>query len=488
MATIGRHRAPLLAGLFLVGALGLALLLPLCGRADSECDLYASPSGSDDAPGTASAPLRSPQRLADSLSAGQVGCFMAGTYDSTGRNVKVANPGITLTSVPGARATIVGRWWIAQGADGVTISHLNLNGRNDAGQSGPSLHAVDTRFDDVDVTNEHTVICFILGSSDYGVAVGTVIENSRIHDCGVLPPENGDHGIYVEDSRDAVIRNNWIYDNADRGIQLYPHAIRTHIYGNVIYGNGEGVIFSGTSRQVSSENVVEGNVIADSKVRWNAESYWDDLVGSGNVLRDNCVWASNPKSYYNQNGGVEPPDEGARGFTASGNVIAEPQFVDAAGGDFTQRSGSPCAFAEGETETATEEGTEAEPTKTKGPTKAKGPTKSKGSGKGHGAVTLEKHQRVVSANAPLRLTGHAEASAGSIVTVLRLRQGRWHRLARRRLRANGSFGLRRRLRGKHGAVRLRATVRGVGSSRVVRVGLMPGGPSAGLAPARRVGS
>lgn len=450
----------------LLAALAGALLHPSVGRTDGDCDRYASPSGSDSAAGTASTPLRSPQGLIESLSPGQTGCFTAGTYDSSDEGIKVDTRGVTLTSAPGERATVVGRWWIARGADEVTISHLDINGRNDAGQvGGPVVNAADARFTDVDVTNDHTTICFVLGSTEYGAAIRTVIENSRIHNCGVLPPANHDHGIYVQEAQDAVIRDNWIYDNADRGIQLYPHAVRTHVHGNVIDGNGQGVIFSGNSDRASSENVVEDNVISNSGVRWNAESYWVSPVGSGNLLRENCVWGSNPDSYYNQNGGVQTAQAGAEGFTASGNTTAEPRFVNRAGGDLNLQPGSPCA--EGEEDTGEADEPKERP------------------------VKLKKRPRVVRGNAPLLLTGRVDSgdldsSGPSRVTVLRWKQGTWRPLARRALRRDGSFAIRRRLKRRSGLERLRAVVPGVGGSRVVKVRFKPGGRRIGLTASRRV--
>ena len=64
-----------------VGLLTLTLTLAISASgygATPSCDLYASPSGSDSASGSLDAPLRSVQRLADSLSPGQVGCLRAG--------------------------------------------------------------------------------------------------------------------------------------------------------------------------------------------------------------------------------------------------------------------------------------------------------------------------------------------------------------------------------------------------------------------------
>ena len=124
-------------------------------------------------------------------------------------------------------------------------------------------------FRDNDVTNRHTTICFLLGSIEWGRARGTVIEHNRIHNCGEMPPSNHHHGIYVEASDRARITGNWIYDNADRGVQLFPDAQNTYVAGNVIDGNGQGVVFS----RKSSNNVVENNVLSNPLVRYNIESF-----------------------------------------------------------------------------------------------------------------------------------------------------------------------------------------------------------------------
>src|SRR5207244_878764 len=79
----------------------------------------------------------------------------------------------------------------------------------------------------------------------YGRAVGDVIQRNRIHDCGRVPSSNHDHGIYLAYSDNTKVLDNVIFDNADRGVQFYPDAQGTVVKGNVIDGNGEGVIFSG---------------------------------------------------------------------------------------------------------------------------------------------------------------------------------------------------------------------------------------------------
>ena len=117
------------------------------------------------------------------------------------------------------------------------------------------------------MTNEHTAICFdLIDSTTWGVAHYTTIDSSRIHGCGELPSTNQDHGIYISGYY-ATVTNNYIYDNADRGVQLRGSQNGT-IQHNVIDRNGEGVIFGD---QVTSNNDVSNNIVSNSNIRWNAD-------------------------------------------------------------------------------------------------------------------------------------------------------------------------------------------------------------------------
>ena len=196
----------------LVGLLTLTLTLAISASgygATPSCDLYASPTGSDSAGGSIDAPLRSVQRLADSLSTGQVGCLRAGSYEGSGdpgdpyRELKITRPGITLTSASGEQAEIDARVWIARGADGVTISDLLLDGANTRDLPSPTVNADRAVFRHDDVTNRHTSICFVIGNSVWGRSRGTLIENSRIHGCGETPSTNQEHGIYLSAAADT---------------------------------------------------------------------------------------------------------------------------------------------------------------------------------------------------------------------------------------------------------------------------------------------
>jgi parallel beta-helix repeat protein len=268
-------RAAGLAGivLALVGALLVTVLLR---AAEAEAAINAV------------APGESVQAAVDAATPGDT-ILLSGTHVE---DVTIETPRITLTSVPGRTATLRGRLVIWDGANDVVISNLRLDGINAARAPSPVVLGDRAVFRNDDVTNENTEICFILGSLARGFASeGTVIDGNRIHNCGKLPSQNRDHGLYVELARDTRITSNEIYDNADRGIQLYPDADRTLIDGNLIVGNGEGIIFSGDGSLTSDDNVVRNNIIANSRERYNVEYYYNrpSTHGTGNVVTRNCI-------------------------------------------------------------------------------------------------------------------------------------------------------------------------------------------------------
>jgi parallel beta-helix repeat protein len=135
-----------------------------------------------------------------------------------------------------------------------------------------------------------------------------------------------------------VIRDNWIYNNADRGIQLYHDADGSKVIGNVIFHNGDGIVVNGEGSSVSENNVIRGNIIARSYRGYNVYSGNDGPVGRNNVLRRNCVWAGH-ESDYRQHGGVMAP---ARNYEARRNVIAKPRFIHAKYGNLSLRGGNRC--------------------------------------------------------------------------------------------------------------------------------------------------
>ncbi len=319
-------------------AFGLLVLAGSSAAATSGCDRWAAPGGSDRGSGRETAPFRTVQRLVDALRPGQAGCLESGTYRGAVQFNRGGARGapLTLTEAPGQQATIVGRMWIPRGSSWVSVSHLHLDGVNGARYPSPTINSAHDQFVEDDVTDDHTGICFELGSAGgYGRATDALLESNRIHDCGVLPAENHDHGIYLDNSVGARIVNNWIYDNADRGIQLYPNAQDTTITGNVLDHNGEGILISGEGPKVSSNNLITGNVITNSTVRADVESYWPTRRrGTGNVIVDNCVY-----------GGKYGIDRRGGGFQARDNVYADPGYVDPGAENYSLSPASACTPA-----------------------------------------------------------------------------------------------------------------------------------------------
>ena len=294
------------------------------------CDKVASPRGSDRNRGSAGRPYATVGKLASSLRRGQTGCLRAGVYRG---GVKIRKGGaagapITIRSAPREAVTVRGRLHIDNRANHVVVRGLFLDGRNRANLPSPTVNGNYAVFRDNDVTTRNTTICFLLGSKEYGPARRTVIENNRIHRCGDLPPTNHHHGIYVEAAFGTRITGNWIYDNADRGVQLFPNAQPTYVARNVIDGNGEGVVFS----RKSARNVVENNVIAHPVVRYNIEDF--ELTGAGNVARRNCLWSTRDGDQAGIQPGIKVP--------VVENVVAEPGYTDREGKDFRLPADSPC--------------------------------------------------------------------------------------------------------------------------------------------------
>lgn len=281
--------------------------------------------------------MRSAQRLADVVRAGQTGCFRPGTYPGGMTLRRGGGPGsrrIVLRLAPGGgTATIVGQLLVSRGADFVTIAGLRLDGTTKTNRPSPLVNARFTVFRRNDVFSS-TDRCFVLGDKHFGVARGTILVRNRIHDCGV-PGTNQDHGVYVREAVDVKIDRNVIFDNPDRGIQLFPHATRTLIQHNVIDANGEGVLFSGDETGTSTGNVVTENVITNSRLRWDVESFYRStaIVGTRNIVRDNCVHGGNL-------GTIKQP---LVGFSTASNIEADPGYADAAARDLRLGPASPCA-------------------------------------------------------------------------------------------------------------------------------------------------
>jgi parallel beta-helix repeat protein len=281
------------------------------------------------------------------------------------------------------------------------------------------------------------------------------------------PVTNHDHGVYLSSSEDVQILDNAIYDNSDRGIQLFPAAERTVVRGNVIDGNGQGVIFSGDGGETSDDNLVENNVITNSRIRFNVESWFPEGGGTGNVARNNCL-------YNGKQGNVGAQD----GFVAIRNLVVDPLYVDRGGKDFRLRDGSPCAavLAGAEVPAAP-----LNPTSSPAPSTTTSPTSEPAPDQTSGDTTTSKPGSVVLENASVkgskrvkrarvRVAGRVTGNNQRIRVQVR-RGSRWTTIATVP-NVTGTFRIvvRTRTKGLRSARRLmvRVVVAGGGASNAVR--------------------
>jgi parallel beta-helix repeat protein len=306
--------------------------------AAARCDRVAAPWGSKHGDGSPSRPVRGPAGLVRLLVPGQTGCLRAGTY--TQPELIVKRERITLRSAPGERATWRGR--IVLRGRGERLLELNLDGSYGPSCGGsrcgtlpsPTIHGADVVVAFNDIASPNSGICVHPRAWHDQRPDKFRIVGNRIHNCGRMPPTEHDHGIYVADGTGGEIRGNVVFDNADRGIQLFPDARFTTVVHNTVDGNGSGIVLS----ERSAGNTVRDNLFTNSLVRWNAETF--RLTGRGNRFAANCVRPGNRDPEYNANGGVALP----RRVSQSANRIArDPVYEGRDTGDFRVLPGSACA-------------------------------------------------------------------------------------------------------------------------------------------------
>ncbi len=126
-------------------------------------------------------------------------------------------------------------------------------------------------------------------------ARAAVIQGNVLHDCDGASPGQYGAGVLAAISVGARIVGNVIYGNAGGdGIAFSPNAQFSVARRNLIVDNGGGIYFGGDTKTASRGNRVEQNVIARSGkvVVHSAFGPSGSPVGSGNVVRGNCIWGS----------------------------------------------------------------------------------------------------------------------------------------------------------------------------------------------------
>jgi hypothetical protein len=308
-----------------IGLVACAVVLAVCAvptalsspePSSSNCDLIASPSGSDSSgDGSLGSPFASVGKLDRALRPGQTGCLRAGSYGSTGSLIKLDNNGsparqITITSFPGQTAVVQG--WVDIEGSYTTLSHLSIDGSNTfytQVRSGTNCPAPVSQ--PLVIAGQNDVLEFIdyfqsvpslrgngIGIGFWGDADNTIIRFSKIHDVGQC--EAYDHLIYLSHGNNVQIYDNWLYDDAHgRGVQLYPAPTNARVYDNVIDHAGEGFVIGNEPGDTVAGNQIYGNVVANS-TGLPSESIPGEAIhdayggtpGTGNSFHDNILYGN----------------------------------------------------------------------------------------------------------------------------------------------------------------------------------------------------
>jgi hypothetical protein len=252
---------------------------------------------------------------------------------------------VTVRSAPGTWRAIRSRIWIDDTSSEVMLYGLTLDAGDftaEAGATGLAINADDVDLMHNSITNRYGPAgSCITSASEYGVASNLRIAANRIFDCG--RDEVHDHGVYTNAMDAPMIRANWIYENAGRGINLGPETQGATIYRNVVADNcanplggvndcSGNVMFWGST----SGTTVESNTFAHPYERWNLAGC-DDATGSNDDCR---LWTGTSNSvtsncFISRNDGYEGDPAGSGispGFAGkyaavSGTTVAGPQFL-----------------------------------------------------------------------------------------------------------------------------------------------------------------
>lgn len=344
--------------------------------ADVVCAKYAATNGSDGNDGTLAAPYRSLGKLVSSLQAGQTGCLPAGQtyYAIEGNGVVGGGSGtaaqpVTITSSSAETEAIVkGQLWLKPESHDIVMKGLNLHG-----SYGPTGAPTGTKNTFLILHGDRITIRNNDISNGRGICIGAgkahasdelpndraddlLVTDNSIHGCGMdanitwAQGDSGAHGVYLENTLNAVVSHNLIYDNRYRGLQLWPRNNGAHIHHNVFDQNATHVNI-GSSEPCAATNScklaaagfraentkVYDNIFTNRVTDWRpsqnpSQLYGYFLVNSppyGNEVYNNCFAPNDPAMTGD-------------GFAQHDNQILQASFTDRAARNYKLLSNSHC--------------------------------------------------------------------------------------------------------------------------------------------------
>ena len=332
---------------------------------------WVATDGADTNPGTVNAPFRTISQAITQVEAGDIVYIHAGTYID---NLTISKSGradkpIIISCAPGDLGAVTitpSPFYVATNPGGPVISvdgpqyYVWINGLVIEGPKGrPEAPPF-----------EHFSACGILWSNGAGYgcrATNNVVYNNA--HCGLKEQGDGgsnilmegniifdngttdlDHGIYCPADH-CTLGGNIVFNNAGWGLHLYPSPQNLLVYRNICFGNlAGGIVMAGGSSKIFNNDAVSNpiglvyfrsnctnNVVENNVFAFNTQS--DSVIDNGSgVLGD----PSNNADDYNDYYPGSPPGLGADVMIGTNELYGDPQFVNAALGDFRYADGSPC--------------------------------------------------------------------------------------------------------------------------------------------------
>ena len=351
------------AGLLLAGCIGdhepSSAMVTQPAPPEGARQYYVAPAGDDDGPGTEALPLRTVQKACDMAQAGDQILLREGVYvgDVTLRYSGEEGKPIALRSYPGERPVVEGRVSL-EALEGwqkpigwITIEGLEIRKGWD-GIKFYNAHDVVLRSNHIhDASNQG-----ILGNG-YRVRIeGNTIARNGLRDDNA--ESNQEHGIYCTGTH-ITIANNAIHGNRAYGIQVagYDYEPDRHAgpefagarhwlisHNTIAFQQNRGAIVVWQSE--ATDCAIQDNIMYMNATRLGpgANQGVTFVAGGGHVLRNNLFFAP----------GRTAIEGDPNTYAASGNVEADPRFVDPDGFDFHLLAGSPVIDAASGAEAAIE--------------------------------------------------------------------------------------------------------------------------------------
>ena len=334
-------------------------------RQSETCTHYVSSTGSDSNSGAIQAPWKHLQKAFETLTAGQVACLRAGTYEPSGpyntssyrhtfsRMGEAGSP-IVIRNYPGETAIILGEV-VVRG------NYLKLLGTPPSGRLvfqgplGPDASGTKGKgasqvwldgchnviLDHIEIrNNDHHAGLYVSDVSDVQVLGCYVHDNGRFNvdtDAMGEHPVNVDQGIYwAASSGTNRIANCLLEHNRAFDLQLFAGSGRisglTVIENTIVKAMNSGVLIG----KGADGNVFAHNVIAMNGLQTNDGQIRLAQNARNNIIDTNIVWPAE---------GLDTSTPTGLGNVVRNLIPRDPLFVDFPGGDYRLRPGSPAIGA-----------------------------------------------------------------------------------------------------------------------------------------------